>query len=631
MSKTKRIGGHFRHAPKVDKPFTLLKEVMSFVSKKYGWWYFLVFVLAVVSVIASVQGTLFTKTLIDRYILPMIGQENPSYSALLKAIWRIGFFYAVGVIALLLQQFLLIYISQGVLKDLRIRLFEHMQFLPIVYFDTHPHGDIMSIYSNDVDMLRQLLSQSLPSVLQGIFQMLLVLVNMFLLSPILSCVSLIMIFLIIYTSKSLASLSGKFYVKQQEDIAELDAYVEEMINGQKVIKSFNREVVSLNIFQRLNEKLTNSSYHANRLSMVLYPVNFQLSNINYALCACIGAYLVMQNPTYFSVGALASFLTFNKQFAGPISQISSQINAILMGLAGANRIFRLLEEEKEIDEGKIRLVHRKLVEGKWEECQGNSNHWAWKYSENGEVFLRPLQGEVSFQKVDFSYDGKHKVLSDIDMYAKPGQKIALVGSTGAGKTTIMNLLNRFYDVDQGDIFYDGIPIRDIRKEDLRKALGIVLQDTRLFATSIKENIRYGNLQASDEEVYEAARFANADSFISCLPEAYDTLLSMDAENLSQGQRQLLAIARAAIANPPVLILDEATSSIDTHTEALLQEGMDKLMKDRTTFVIAHRLSTIRNADCILVMEKGKIIERGSHQELLAKKGKYYQLSTGKKE
>ena len=618
---------------KVDHPFKLLLRTLGFVFKRYALQYTIVLICIVVAMYASVQGTLFTKNLIDVYIVPMIGSSNPDYSGLLSAIKNVAVFYGIGVIASWLQQVLLIYISQGSLRDLRIELFSHMETLPISYFDQNKHGDIMSVYTNDIDTLRQLISQSIPSIIQGVVQIVMVFVNMIVLSPYMTALSLVMVLVIFLTSKKLSSLSGRYYKQQQIDTGELDAYVEEMINGQKVIKTFTHEEKALEGFKVINDKLFNSAYRANHFSNILGPINNQLSRISYVICACVGGYLAINNIGAFTVGALASYLTFNRQFAMQVNQMSSQINMILMGLAGASRIYAVLDQESEVDDGDVVLVNvTKDSEGQLIETSEATENWAWKKRKKGtsETELVELKGDVVFDKVDFSYVEGHQVLFDVDLYATPGQKIAFVGSTGAGKTTITNLINRFYDIQDGKIRYDGININHIKKDDLRHSLGIVLQDTHLFTASVKDNIRYGKLDATDEEVIAAAKLANAHTFISHLPQGYDTMLEGDGQNLSQGQRQLIAIARAAIANPPVLILDEATSSIDTHTEALVQEGMDKLMKGRTTFVIAHRLSTVRNADCIMVLEKGKIIERGNHEQLIEEKGKYYQLYTGNK-
>ena len=616
---------------KVDHPFELLKRTLAFVFKKYALRCFVVLICIVVATLASVQGTMFTKTLIDSYITPLIGISDPDFTPLLNAIIKVACFYGVGILASFVQQRVMMLISQGTLNDLRIVLFNKMEELPIVYFDTHSHGEIMSVYTNDIDALRQLVSQSIPSLFQGVLQVIVVFTNMLVLSPIMTAISSVMILIIVLVSGKISSLSGKFYASQQRDVAKLDGYVEEMINGQKVIKSFTREKKTLEDFRVINDQLCSSAYNAAHFSNIIGPINQQLGNVSYVVCALVGGYLAINGINGFTLGSLASYLTLNRNFMNPINQMTSQINSVLLGLAGASRVFMVLDEKKEVDDGYVTLVNTKEVNGKIIECEERTGMWAWKYPHhNGTLEYVPLKGDVVFDDVDFFYDDKHQVLYDVDLYATPGQKIAFVGSTGAGKTTITNLINRFYDIQDGKIRYDGININKIKKADLRSSLGIVLQDTHLFTATVKDNIRYGKLDATDEEIYAAARLANADEFIRHLPQGYDTMLEGDGQNLSQGQRQLIAIARAAIANPPVLILDEATSSIDTHTEKLVQESMDKLMNGRTTFVIAHRLSTVANADCIMVLEKGHIIERGSHEELLAKKGRYYELYTGKK-
>jgi len=609
---------------KVDQPFKVLFRTLGFVFKRYALEYCIVLICIVIAMYAGIQGTMFTKRLIDDYIMPLLSQQTPDYGPLWTAILRVACFYGAGILASWLQQILLIRISQGSLKDMRNDLFAHMQKLPISYFDQHKHGEIMSVYTNDIDTMRQLISQSIPAMIQGIVQIAMIFFNMIILSPIMTAASIIMVLVIFLVSKKLTSLSGRYYKDQQKHVGELDAYIEEMINGQKVVKTFTREERSLSDFKEINDRLFTSSYNANHFSSILGPINNQLSRVSYVICACLGGYLAINKVGSFSVGSLASYLTFNRQFAMQVNQVSSQVNSILLGLAGASRVYALLDAEVEVDEGRVTLVNAQIDGAGIRECENACNAWAWK---DGSSY-KQLKGDVVFDKVDFAYVEGAQILYDIDIYARPGQKIAFVGSTGAGKTTITNLINRFYDIQDGVIKYDGIDIKDIKKDDLRHSLGIVLQDTKLFSTSVKENIRYGKLDATDEEVYQAAKLANVDSFVKHLPNGYDTILEGGGQSLSQGQRQLIAIARAAIANPPVLILDEATSSIDTHTEALVQEGMDKLMEGRTSFVIAHRLSTVRNADCIMVLENGHIIERGSHEELIAKQGRYYQLYTG---
>ena len=624
-------GGHGRGPRvKVDHPGKLFKRIMYYVLKDYKWQVLIVIIAIVAGVLASVQGTLFIKTLIDSYILPLLGQSNPDFSPLAGAIGKVAIFYGIGVLAAWVQQRLMINVSQGTLLHIRTEMFAKMEKLPIKYFDTHAHGDIMSIYTNDIDTLRQMISQSIPQFISSSITIVTVLINMFILSWILTLVTLLMVGVMLLCTKQISGQSGKYYILQQKDLGQVNAYIEEMMNGQKVVKTFCHEDTSLNEFRDLNDSLFNSANNANKFANVLMPINAQLGNISYVLCAIVGGILAIKGVGGFTLGSLASFLTFNKSFSQPINQVSMQLNSVLMGLAGAQRIFALLDEKPEVDDGYVTLVNAEMVDGKLTETNKHTGLWAWKHyhKDTGLTDYVELKGDVVFHDVDFGYDPNKLVLHNIDMFATPGQKIAFVGSTGAGKTTITNLINRFYDIQDGKIRYDGININKIKKADLRHSLGIVLQDTHLFTATVKENIRYGNLSATDQQVKEAAKLANADTFIEHLPQGYDTMLEGDGSNLSQGQRQLLAIARAAIADPPVLILDEATSSIDTRTEELVQQGMDKLMKGRTTFVIAHRLSTVRNSDCIMVLENGRIIERGSHDELIEKKGRYYQLYTG---
>lgn len=639
--------------PKIKNPGKLLKRLMGYVFRFYGPQMILVGICIVVAVLANIQGTLFTKTLIDGYINPLLKTAGeggtPDFGPLAMAILRVAVFYAIGITASYIQSLTMVFITQGTLKNLRAALFEHMESLPIKYFDTNAHGDIMSIYTNDIDTLRQMISQSIPQLLNSAITIVSVFVSMIVLNIPLTILTVIMVVLMLFSSTKAASASGKNFVRQQKNLGKLNGYIEEMMNGEKVIKVFCHEDKTIEDFDKYNEELFESAYKANAFSALLGPINAQLGNISYVLCALLGGALALTTSSstgagvaFFlalvnlfgtlSVGSLASFLTFNKSFSMPINQVSMQFNSIIMALAGAERVFRLLDEKPEMDEGYVTLVNAENKDGKIVEADHHTGFWAWKHyhKAEGTIDYKPLLGDVTFNDVDFGYTDEKMVLHNIVLHAEPGQKIALVGSTGAGKTTITNLINRFYDIQDGKIRYDNININKISKKDLRRSLGIVLQDTHLFTGTVAENIRYGKLDATDEEVYAAARLANADSFIKRLPDGYDTMLTGDGANLSQGQRQLLAIARAAIADPPVLILDEATSSIDTRTEKIVQDGMDKLMANRTTFVIAHRLSTIRNSDCILVMEQGRIIERGNHEELLAKKGRYYQLYTGKK-
>lgn len=584
----------------------------------------------VISVLANVQGTLFMQTLIDDYILPLTRQANPDFSGLAHAISRVACFYAVGAAAAYLQTRILVNVSQGTLRNLRNEMFLHMEELPVRYFDTHSHGDIMSTYTNDIDTLRMMISQSIPQFLNSIITIVSVFVSMLRLNIPLTLITLAMIGVTLFSTKKIGSLSAKYFIEQQKSLAAVNGHIEEMMNGQKVVKVFTHEEKSLEDFNRLNDHLYESAKNANTFGNILMPVNAQIGNISYVLCAIAGGILALNGVGGFTLGGLASFLTFNKSFSQPINQLSMQLNNIVMALAGSERIFRLLDEKPETDNGYVTLVCAKKENGVLTETEERTGLWAWKHihQADGSVDYVELKGDVVFDDVDFGYNPDKTVLHNVDLYATPGQKIAFVGSTGAGKTTITNLINRFYDIQDGKIRYDGININKIKKADLRHSLGIVLQDTHLFTATVMENIRYGKLDAADEEVIAAAKLANADAFIQQLPDGYQTLLTGDGANLSQGQRQLLAIARAAIADPPVLILDEATSSIDTRTEKIVQDGMDKLMAGRTTFVIAHRLSTVKNSDCIIVLEQGRVIERGNHDQLIAAKGKYYQLYTG---
>lgn len=616
---------------KIENPGKLFIRLMKYVFKYY-WVHCLIVVVGIIaSVFATNQGTMFTQTLIDKYIVPLSKSSDPDFSKLLAKITEVGIFYGAGVIGVFLYNRLMIYVTQGTLKRLRIEMFNKMETLPIKYFDTHAHGDIMSLYTNDIDTLRQMISQSIPQLFNSGITIIAVLVSMFTLSIPLTILTLVMVGVMLFVTKQLASRSGRFFAKQQADLGATNGYIEEMMNGQKVVKVFNHEKKSIEEFNELNDRLFNSSYNANKFANILMPINAQIGNISYVLCAIVGCIFALNNFLGFTIGKLVSFLTFNKSFTQPINQVSQQFNSIVMALAGADRIFKLLDEEPEVDDGYVTLVNVRKEGEKLVETEKKTGMWAWKHthSETGETEYRELKGALVMDDVDFGYTDDKIVLHNIDLYAEPGQKIAFVGSTGAGKTTITNLINRFYDIQDGKIRYDGININKIKKGDLRRSLGIVLQDTHLFTDTVMENIRYGRLDATDEEVIAAAKLANADSFIRKLPDGYNTLLKGDGGNLSQGQRQMLAIARAAVADPPALILDEATSSIDTRTEKMVQDSMDKLMHGRTTFVIAHRLSTIKNSDCIMVLEKGRIIERGSHERLLEQKGRYYQLYTGK--
>lgn len=617
--------------PKIKNPGKLFARLMGFIFKKYLPACIIVVICIFVSVLANVQGTMFTKNLIDDYIVPLLKTGSPDYGPLLAAMGRVAVFYGIGVISTFAYSKIMIYVSQGTIKNLRVELFSHMQDLPIRYFDSHAHGDIMSIYTNDIDTLRQLISQSLPQILNSAITVVSVFVSMVILNIPLTILTIVMVIVTTVVTKKFAGFSSRYFLAQQRDLGKVNGFIEEMLNGQKVVKVFTHEQENIEAFDKINDELFESAYNANMYSNMLGPVNAQIGNLSYVLCALAGGVMALSGFGSLTLGKLASFLTFNKSFNMPISQVSQQFNSIIMALAGCDRIFSLLDEAPETDEGYVTLVNAKKENGKLTETPEHTGLWAWKHTHqaDGSVDYKKLEGDVVFDDVDFGYVPEKIVLHDVDLFATPGQKIAFVGTTGAGKTTITNLINRFYDIADGKIRYDGININKIKKADLRHSLGIVLQDTHLFTATVMENIRYGKLDATDDEVYAAARLANADTFIRQLPDGYNTVLTGDGANLSQGQRQLLAIARAAIADPPVLILDEATSSIDTRTERIVQDGMDKLMHGRTTFVIAHRLSTVRNSDCIMVLEQGRIIERGSHDELISKKGKYYQLYTGK--
>lgn len=613
------------------KLFSVLGRVLSYMVKNYAGFFLVVVLCILGSALATLRGTLFMQSLIDDYILPMTEAQDPDFSVLAEALSGLGITYLLGVLCAYAYNRIMVTISQGTMRKLRTELFTHMESLPIRYFDTHAHGDIMSVYTNDVDTLRQLMSQSIPQVINSAVTIVTTFVSMLILDLPLTLLTLVMVGCMMEAASVIGSKSAEFFEKQQKNIGKVNGYIEEMMEGQKVVKVFCHEEKSLEEFRKLNRELRESAENANKFANIMMPVNANLGNISYVLCAAAGAILALNGSFGLTLGTLVAFLTLNKNFTQPVTQISQQMNSIVMAMAGAERVFQMLDEEPEEDHGYVELVNaEELPDGTVRETKERTGLWAWRHPHqaDGTVTYTKLQGAVTFHDVDFGYSDEKIVLHHIELYAKPGQKIAFVGSTGAGKTTITNLINRFYDIQDGKIRYDDININKIRKSDLRRSLGIVLQDTHLFTGTVMENLRYGRLDATDEECMAAARLANADSFIRHLPDGYQTVLSGDGGNLSQGQRQLLAIARAAVADPPVLILDEATSSIDTRTETMVQEGMDRLMSGRTTFVIAHRLSTVKNSDCIMVLEQGRIIERGSHEQLLEEKGKYYQLYTG---
>ena len=610
------------------------KRLLKYVTGMYKVQFVIVFVCILLSSVASISVSLSLKFLLDDFIIPLIGQKQPNFAELYQAMAVLGCIFLVGVVSTFVYTRMMVTIGQGVLKQVRDDMFEHMQTLPIRYFDQNTNGSIMSLYTNDTDTLRQMINQSIPQALMSFFTIIVTFISMLILSPLLTVLAVVMIGVLLLVTKKIGGNSGKFFVRQQIALADVTGYVEERMNGQRVVKVFNHENKSKEEFDKLNEQLFESAANANTFANMMGPVIGNIGNLQFVLTAVLGGFLSVRGVGGITLGVMASYLQFTKSFTQPFMQVAQQFNSIVMALAGAERIFNLIDEEPEMDEGYVELVNaKKDAQGNIVECKERTGMWAWKHPHeaDGTVTYTELKGDVRFEDVTFGYNSDKVILQDISLFAKPGQKLAFVGSTGAGKTTITNLINRFYDIQGGKIRYDGINITKIKKDDLRRSLGIVLQDTHLFTGTIMENIRYGKLDATDEEVYEAARLSHADQFIRMLPNGYDTVLSGDGEELSQGQLQLLSIARAAVANPPVLILDEATSSIDTRTESIVQKGMDNLMKGRTVFVIAHRLSTIRNSDAIIVLEHGKIIERGDHEDLIQMKGTYYQLYTGKLE
>lgn len=632
MSEQKKPDMNQKSKPKFNKKTA--KRLLKYVTETYKIQFVIVFVCILLSAIATTAVSLSLRYLLDDFILPLIGQKEPNFAGLYQALAVLGCIFLVGVIATFIYTRMMVFIGQGVLKRVRDDMFEHMQTLPIRYFDQNTNGSVMSLYTNDTDTLRQMISQAIPQALMSLFTIIVTFISMLILSPLLTVLAVLIIFLMLFVTGKIGARSGKYFVRQQMSLAEVTGFVEERMNGQRVVKVFNHEKKSEEEFDKLNEALFESAAQANKYGNMMGPVIGNIGNLQFVLTAVLGGILSVTGVGGITLGVMASYLQFTKSFTQPFMQVAQQFNSIVMALAGAERIFNLIDEKPEDDEGYVTLVNaKKDADGNITECRERTGMWAWKHphSADGSVSYTELKGDVRFEDVTFGYNEDKTILHDISLYAKPGQKLAFVGSTGAGKTTITNLINRFYDIQDGKIRYDGINITKIKKDDLRHSLGIVLQDTHLFTGTIRDNIRYGKLDATDEEIYAAAKLAHADQFIQMLPKGYDTMLSGDGEELSQGQRQLLSIARAAVADPPVLILDEATSSIDTRTESIVQKGMDNLMKGRTVFVIAHRLSTIRNSDAIIVLDHGRIIERGDHKELIRQKGTYYQLYTGKLE